>query len=567
MKLSSRILFFMTATAFVVLLLATLAFLILGYTSIRDRSKAQLIALTGLRSRLVEDIISIDPVILREMHLNDSDLGCLIHDTVFFTDGTPVEVQKIPDAPGVYLGQSGQRPAILLMSVIPEGLLGARISPEALDRIFVDRRLGISTSLYLDGQLLSGEGASQGCSPSEGYWTYIERIGDLCLVSEVPLTVALAPLRALLLPIGIIYLLLVPAIFVVGHLISKRIGMAIDSMTEAAEKIRAGSFDVRVDASADDDLRKLASSFNRMARELEDSRRALADHEDALEQQVIMRTRELGRKLAELEKAKLSMLNILEDFDESNRKLLDARKDLQGTVRKLREMDRRKDEFLSVTAHELKTPLTSILGFTNLLKDESVMMDRKLRKRYLDIISEDVLRLERLSTVILDQARLDQGTMKFVTEAVTVEKVISDLRDMTEFIAHKKGLQVSYQIEGRIPVLRTDGQRLLQVLSNLVSNSIKFTKKGSITVRCWNEGKKVFFSVSDTGIGIPRAQHDKMFQRFYQVESAYTRMSGGSGLGLSICKGIVQGLGGKISFQSSSGRGSTFTFYILARKV
>jgi len=280
-----------------------------------------------------------------------------------------------------------------------------------------------------------------------------------------------------------------------------------------------------------------------------------------------MRTRELGRKLAELEKAKLSMLNILEDFDESNRKLLDARKDLQGTVRKLREMDRRKDEFLSVTAHELKTPLTSILGFTNLLKDESVMMDRKLRKRYFDIISEDVLRLERLITDILDQARLDQGTMKFVTEAVTVEKVISDLRDMTEFIAHKKGLQVSYQIEGRIPVLRTDGQRLLQVLSNLVSNSIKFTKKGSITVRCWNEGKKVFFSVSDTGIGIPRAQHDKMFQRFYQVESAYTRMSGGSGLGLSICKGIVQGLGGKISFQSSSGRGSTVTFYILARKV
>jgi len=124
----------------------------------------------------------------------------------------------------------------------------------------------------------------------------------------------------------------------------------------------------------------------------------------------------------------------------------------------------------------------------------------------------------------------------------------------------KKGLESEYKIDKNMPNIITDRERLTQVLMNLINNSIKYTPKGKITVSAFVDGKNIHISVKDTGIGIGKENQPKIFTRFYQVDSSYTRSAGGMGLGLSLCKEFVELLGGKIWFISAAGKGSEFHF-------
>ena len=129
-----------------------------------------------------------------------------------------------------------------------------------------------------------------------------------------------------------------------------------------------------------------------------------------------------------------------------------------------------------------------------------------------------------------------------------------------------KGLITDFNIESKLPMIQADYERVMQVLRNLLSNSIKFTESGLISLNVCREGDFVKFIVKDTGQGIPKENYEYIFSRFYQVDSSATRKVGGSGLGLSICKGLVENMGGKIWFESELGKGSTFYFTIPIKK-
>ena len=243
--------------------------------------------------------------------------------------------------------------------------------------------------------------------------------------------------------------------------------------------------------------------------------------------------------------------------------LADRTEQVEAANIELKRMDDSKNEFISVTAHELKTPLASIHGFASLLQKKDAITDPKQIDYYLNIIMQDSERLKQLIDDILDLSRLDLGTMKFTFEQVSVKDIFADvIREMYP-LATAKGLKIRAEISQALPeTMITDRSRLTQILINLVSNAIKYTDKRDKTINLLASRKddKIIFSVQDEGVGIDAKQFEKLFKRFSQIDSSYTRKVGGSGLGLAISRGIVTALGGSIWLESEPGKGSVFSF-------
>jgi signal transduction histidine kinase len=193
------------------------------------------------------------------------------------------------------------------------------------------------------------------------------------------------------------------------------------------------------------------------------------------------------------------------------------------------------------------------------LLEKDVLGDSE-NKHYLEMISKNTDRLYALVTDIVDSSRINLGKLKFNIDVYDVYKIFNDVKEDMSLTISKKGFISEFVIEDRLPNIKADFERTMQVLHNLISNSIKFTIKGMISLHVVREGEFIKFIVKDTGQGIPDENKSVLFSRFYQVDSELTRKVGGSGLGLSICKGLVQGMGGKIGFESESGKGSTFYF-------
>ncbi len=163
-------------------------------------------------------------------------------------------------------------------------------------------------------------------------------------------------------------------------------------------------------------------------------------------------------------------------------------------------------------------------------------------------------------TEILDLSRVDLGTIKFVIEEVDVNTTLDDIKKEMNVQIQANGLKSTYEIDKNLPKIYTDKERLIQVLMNLITNAVKYTPKGQIDVKVARESQYLHFCVKDNGIGIPKENSAKIFTRFYQVDSSYTRKAGGTGLGLSLCKEFVNALGGDIWFKSTAGKGSEFHF-------
>jgi signal transduction histidine kinase len=288
-----------------------------------------------------------------------------------------------------------------------------------------------------------------------------------------------------------------------------------------------------------------------------------------LEERVNARTKDINKKVKELTDTKTAVLNILEDvnlskddLEKSHVDLLKLNKNMEKANVELKKSEEYKNQFISITAHELKTPLASIHGFAGLLQNKKILSNPKQRNYYLDIIQEDSERLKKLIDDILDLSRLDIGTMKFYFEKVDIKEIFKELVKEMYILATKNKLALNASVAANVPEMICDKSRLTQVLVNLVNNAIKYTPKrgGKIHVYVVKKGNMIQFSVKDTGIGIPRSAYHKLFQRFFQVDSWLTRKVGGSGLGLSISRGIVEALGGKIWFESKINKGSTFFF-------
>jgi signal transduction histidine kinase len=246
--------------------------------------------------------------------------------------------------------------------------------------------------------------------------------------------------------------------------------------------------------------------------------------------------------------------------DRVETEVVERTQELQAANERLRQTDRYKDEFLSVISHELRTPLNFITGFASILDDE---IDGPLNERqhqHLNKILSGSERMLHLVNDLLDFAKLQAGKFELAPAptpyAPLVEEVASALRPLADH-KHVK-LQLQVDVPGA-PVL--DESRVVQVLTNLISNAIKFTApEGTILIRAAAKDGWLLTEVTDSGVGIAEMDLPKLFNRFRQLDMSTTREAGGTGLGLAISKALVEAHGGEIGVKSQVGEGSTFWF-------
>lgn len=226
--------------------------------------------------------------------------------------------------------------------------------------------------------------------------------------------------------------------------------------------------------------------------------------------------------------------------------------------RRLKEVDQMKDDFISMAAHELRTPLAIIRGYVDLLKDiKDLSADDKERLRRIDVSAQG---LNALIGDILDVSRLEQGRIKFELSEIDPVGTTGALIESFQTVARGKGLVLYYESEANIPKILADAERLRQVLTNIVGNAVKYTPAGSVSVKVSFDElkKKVHIRVSDTGLGISAEDQKRLFEKFFRVKSAETGNIQGTGLGLWITREIVRAMNGEITVESIKGKGTDF---------
>jgi signal transduction histidine kinase/DNA-binding response OmpR family regulator len=238
------------------------------------------------------------------------------------------------------------------------------------------------------------------------------------------------------------------------------------------------------------------------------------------------------------------------------------------------EADAAKSSFLSTVSHELRTPLTSVLGFAKIIRrrleerlfpmvpedDRKVAQAKKQVIENLDVVVSEGERLTKLIDDVLDLAKIEAGKFTWNMATVTMGDVIDRATSATASLFEAKKLRLIRKVEPDLPVITGDQDRLIQVVINLISNAVKFTDAGSITCSARRDGDELIISVIDSGIGISPADQPKVFEKFKQVGDTLTDKPKGTGLGLPICKEIIEYHGGHIWVESEPGKGSTFSF-------
>jgi len=270
-----------------------------------------------------------------------------------------------------------------------------------------------------------------------------------------------------------------------------------------------------------------------------------------------------------------------ERLAEKSEQIILKDKELQNLIFKLLQEDKSKEEFMSMVSHELKTPISVIKFYTDmLLKISKMGQTTDAQKKALSSIYRNVDKLELLVNDILDVYKLDIGKMTIIKNRVNISELVREsIADLNSFII-EKNIKVFTDIKDDKNV-NCDYKRIEQVLSNLIKNSIDFVpqENGTITIKVVdydgtqdksrvNESSispaenMTLFSIEDNGPGIPADKLDSIFKKFYQIDTSLTRKHGGTGLGLTICKGIVEGHGGIIWIDKSSNEGTVIKFML-----
>lgn len=228
-----------------------------------------------------------------------------------------------------------------------------------------------------------------------------------------------------------------------------------------------------------------------------------------------------------------------------------------------KELHRIKTNLIDTVTHELRTPLTSIVAYVEFLSDELAGALNPEQRSFVARIGQSAVQLQRLVDDLLDFARLEAGTFKLLYRTVDLKQRLKEVSEAQRPRAEAKGLELATVVPDAPVLAYQDAERFGQVLTNLISNAIKFTPEGgrvTVTMRETPEGPRV--EVQDTGIGISAQHLPYLFERFYQVDSTSTRQQPGAGLGLSIVKSLVELMGGRLGVESELGAGSTFWFVL-----
>ncbi len=390
---------------------------------------------------------------------------------------------------------------------------------------------------------------------------------EWCLLAETDENEAFAPL--LNLQNSMISIIVIVAILgtIFSFAFSRSLTKPLVRLRDTAKEIGRGKLYTKIEVGSRDEIGQLASAFSQMTKDLKKSQEKIRMHAEELERNVKERTKELDKKVKELTVTKTAVLNMMEDTDQTNKELMRTQDELRKSLKELKEMDIKKNQFISIAAHELKTPLTSIHGFSQLLQDRKVANNFTKRNKYLKIMDHETKRLAKLVSDMLDLSRIDLGMLKPDLGEVDIKELMKSVRREMDVAIKEKGLESEYDFNKGLPRITTDREKLTEIMINLISNAVKYTQKGKITVKAFRENEDVLIVVKDTGIGIAEEQQEKIFGRFYQVDSSYTRKAGGTGLGLSLCKEFLYVLGGKIWVKSEPGKGSEFHFTLPIKGV
>ncbi len=306
--------------------------------------------------------------------------------------------------------------------------------------------------------------------------------------------------------------------------ISRRLTKPIKSLEVGALGLIEGNFKP-IPVSSRNEIGRLTEIFNETASELLEIRKKL--------------------------EAKIEIAN--KDLEKKNRELIAANEELK-------KLDELKSDFISLVSHELKTPLSSMRISAEYLESQG-NVDTEVKKEMLQIIIRNIDRQTRLINDILDLSKIEAGKLELQSSHVDMKEIANVAVENIGQLALKKNIKVSLDIPEKLSPVMADKEKLIIVLNNLFENALKFTPDGgSIVLSAKDDGNGIKVSMTDTGIGIEKEKMEKIFEKFYQVDSSSRRKIGGCGLGLSISSEIIKAHGSEIRVESEPGKGSTFSF-------
>ena len=409
-------------------------------------------------------------------------------------------------------------------------------------------------------------------------------------------------------------LLAVGISMVVALLIAHSITQPIGEMREQALRIARGDYSRKVTVHGKDELGQLALTFNQLAEQIEETQDAMESERNRLNSVLshmsdgVVATDRRGKvitindmalsllgitKEQAIGKNILNLLAIEKDYTlreilESTEELLIERQDakygdmmiirvefsmirresgfISGLVAVMHDVteqeqnERDRREFVSNVSHELRTPLTSMRSYIETLS-EGAWQDQEMAPRFLKITLDETDRMIRMINDLLDLSRMDNGNLKLNLEMVNFNELVNFVLDRFDVIISNgdKKYKIIREFTQRPLFVEVDADRMIQVIDNIMNNAIKYSPDGGkITIRLMETHNNVILSISDQGLGIPKKDLSRIFDRFYRVDKARARKQGGTGLGLAISKEVVKALGGTIWATSIENYGSTF---------
>jgi signal transduction histidine kinase len=390
-----------------------------------------------------------------------------------------------------------------------------------LDLLLVDQSSELPFSRAAKGSSGEGKGRIPGVGEVVYSYDFIPETG-WGVTAMVDADEAFASVNRLRNVNVLVILILVICGCLLAYLIASSMTRPLDELQKDVQSLANGDLDARASAGGGTEIAALADEFNMMAERLNDL-----------------------------------LVNLERNVDERTR-------ELQQANERLEQLDRLKNDFISMASHELRSPLSSMKMGVSTVAKEIVGPLNEEQKTMLEIAERNIDRLNKISTDLLDLTRIEAGELDLLLEEQDIPDLIKEVVAGDRPSAQQKGLALEVAAAGPL-LCRCDRDRVIQVLHNLVNNAINYTEEGGITVSAVDEGDTVTVSVSDTGIGIPPESLESVFEKWSRAHAETRSEKRGTGLGLAICKGIVEAHDGVISVDSEPGKGSTFTFRLPKR--